>query len=79
MQELWFSVLAAMTLLTLLIILLLWAANRSAANRSAANHSTANRHLKATWHVLDWADLTAFILRTMFMKEVFLLSNNASR
>ena len=74
MQELWFSVLAAMTLLTLLIILLLWAANRS-----AANHSAANRHAKAAWHVLDWADLTAFILRTMFMKEVFLLSNNASR
>ena len=76
--------LAAMTLLTLLIILLLWAANRSAANhsaanRSAANHSAANRHAKAAWHVLDWADLTAFILRTMFMKEVFLLSNNASR
>jgi hypothetical protein len=71
-KELWFCVLATVTLVTLLLLLVLWATPRlvTAANVPPVTAASSDNF---------WATLSAFVLRTMFMKEVFLLSNNTDR
>ncbi len=65
-QELWCCLLISVALVTLLLILLLWAANW-------------RERPESSWFLLDWSELAAFLLRAIFTKEVFLLTHPAGR